>query len=146
MFSYVVEVCNNDYINQISEWADPHLSDHAVPLSIDVLSMPPIGHQVQVIGETHNLCQSLEDVDAEAFAAVLHGPGAIHHQTGEIMCEKTDRWDSERAFYDISRCFTEDALTWMCCLAVVEIKKERGGAARGVRKWTNGYLRDTGRT
>lgn len=64
---------------------DPHLSDHAIPLPINVLSMPPVGHQVKVVGETHNFCQSLEDVDAEPFAAVLHGPVGIHHQTEETM-------------------------------------------------------------
>ena len=53
--------------------------------------MPPIGHQVEVIGETHYFSQSLEDVDAEPFAAVLHGPGAIHHQAEEIIGEKTDK-------------------------------------------------------
>lgn len=61
--------------------------------------MPPIGHQVEVIGETHYFGQSLEDVDAEPFAAVLHGPGAIHHQAEEIIGEKTDKWDSELAFF-----------------------------------------------
>lgn len=59
----------------------PHLPDHPIPLSVYVLPMPAIGHQVKVIGETHNFCQSLEDVDAEAFAAVLHGVYAFQHHT-----------------------------------------------------------------
>lgn len=58
----------------------PYLSDHAVPLPVDVLAVPAVGHQVQVVGEAHDLGQPLQHVDAEAFAAVLHGPGAVHHQ------------------------------------------------------------------
>lgn len=61
--------------------SDPYLSHHAVPLAVDVLPVPPVGHQVKVIGEAHNFGQSLEDVYAESFAAVLHGPGAVQQQT-----------------------------------------------------------------
>lgn len=45
--------------------------------------MPPVGHQVKVVGETHTFGQLLEDVDAKAFAAVLHGPASLHHQAEE---------------------------------------------------------------
>lgn len=58
-----------------------HLSDHAVPLAVNVLAMSPVGDQVEVIGEAYDLGQPLQDVDAEPFAAVLHGHGALHHQT-----------------------------------------------------------------
>lgn len=58
-----------------------YLSNHAVPLAIDVLSVPPVGHQVKVVGETHDFGQPLEDVDAEAFAAVLQRSTSLHHQT-----------------------------------------------------------------
>lgn len=51
---------------------DPDLPDHAIPLPITPpLPMSAIGHQVEVIGEAHYFGQSLEDVNAEAFAAVL---------------------------------------------------------------------------
>lgn len=50
----------------------PDLPDHAIPLPITPpLPMSAIGHQVEVIGEAHYFGQSLEDVNAEAFAAVL---------------------------------------------------------------------------
>lgn len=62
-----------------------HLSNHAVPLPVNVLPVPSVGHQVQVVGEAHNFGESLEDVDAEAFAAVLHGPGAVHHQAEDTV-------------------------------------------------------------
>lgn len=65
-----------------------YLSNHAVPLSIDVFSVPSIGHEVKVVGKTHNFCQSLEDVDAEAFAAMLQGPGSLHPQTGTTTWER----------------------------------------------------------
>lgn len=71
--------------NPNSQVGHPHLSHHAVPLPIDVLPVPPVGHQVKVVGETHNLCQPLEDIDAETFAAVLHGSAALHHQAEEEM-------------------------------------------------------------
>lgn len=49
------------------------LSDHAVPLSVYVLAMSAVGDQVEVISKADDLGQPLEDVDAETFAAVLHG-------------------------------------------------------------------------
>lgn len=50
--------------------------------------MPSVGHEVKVVGETYNLCQPLEHIDAEAFAAVLLGPVSLHPQTGRTMWEK----------------------------------------------------------
>lgn len=67
-----------------------YLSDHAVPLAVDVLSVPAVGHQVKVVGETHYFRQSLQDVDAEAFAAVLEGSASLHHQT------ETTTWEGKR--------------------------------------------------
>lgn len=72
------------YLYNYNDSHATHLSNHAVPLPINVFSMPPIGHEVKVVGKTHNFRQSLEDVDAKAFAAVLHGPRALHHQTETI--------------------------------------------------------------
>lgn len=65
-----------------------YLSNHAVPLSIDVFSVPSIGHEVKIVGKTYNFCQPLEDIDAEAFAAVLLGPSSLHPQTERTTWEK----------------------------------------------------------
>lgn len=65
-----------------------YLSNHAVPLSINVFSVPSIGHEVKVVGKTYNFCQPLEDIDAEAFAAVLLGPSSLHPQTERTTWEK----------------------------------------------------------
>lgn len=62
--------------------------------------MPPVGHQVKVVGEAHDLGQTLQDVNAEAFAAVLHGYGTFHHQTEAMRWERTEKRHGE------------DALTW----------------------------------
>lgn len=50
----------------------PYLSHHAVPDAINLLPVFPIGDQVEVVGEAHDPGQALEDVDAEALAALLH--------------------------------------------------------------------------
>lgn len=65
-----------------------YLSNHAVPLSVDVLAVPPVGHQVKVVGETDDFCQTLQDVDAEPFAAVLQGATSLHHQTETTTRER----------------------------------------------------------
>lgn len=57
--------------------AETCLPNHAVPNPINFLPVLPIGHQVKVVGEADNLGQSLEDVDAEALAALLHGSHAL---------------------------------------------------------------------
>lgn len=62
-------------------WWQSHLSDHAVPLPVNVLPVPAVSHQVKVVGEAHNLSQAFQHINAEAFAAVLHGSCSLHHQT-----------------------------------------------------------------
>lgn len=66
-----------------------HLTDHPVPLSVYVLPMPAICHQVEVVGETHNFGQSLEDIDAETFAAMLHGVYSFQHHTVDEKRERS---------------------------------------------------------
>lgn len=41
--------------------------------------MPAIGHQIEVIGEAHYFSQALENINTEAFAAVLHGLNALNN-------------------------------------------------------------------
>lgn len=48
-----------------------YLSHHPIPDVVDFLAMLAIGYQVQVIGELHILCNLLQNIDAEAFAALL---------------------------------------------------------------------------
>lgn len=48
-----------------------YLSHHPIPDVVDLLAMLAIGYQVQVIGEPHVLCNLFQNVDAEAFAALL---------------------------------------------------------------------------
>lgn len=48
-----------------------YLSHHPIPDIVDLLAMLAIGYQVQVIGEPHVLCNLFQNVDAEAFAALL---------------------------------------------------------------------------
>ena len=43
--------------------------------------MLPIGHEVKVISEANDLGQSLEDIDAEALTALLHGGHALLDRT-----------------------------------------------------------------
>ena len=43
--------------------------------------MLPIGHEVKVISEANDLGQSLEDIDAEALTALLHGSHALLDRT-----------------------------------------------------------------
>lgn len=50
---------------------EAHLSHHPIPDVVDLLAMLAIGYQVQVIGELDILCNLLQNVDAEAFAALL---------------------------------------------------------------------------
>lgn len=45
------------------------LTNHAVPGSVDFLSMLAIGHQVKVIGELHRLRNFLKDINTEPLAA-----------------------------------------------------------------------------
>lgn len=51
--------------------ASSYLSHHPIPDVVDLLAMLAIGYQVQVIGEPHVLCNLFQNVDAEAFAALL---------------------------------------------------------------------------
>lgn len=51
--------------------ASSYLSHHPIPDIVDLLAMLAIGYQVQVIGEPHVLCNLFQNVDAEAFAALL---------------------------------------------------------------------------
>lgn len=95
-----------------------YLSNHAVPLSIDVFSVPSIGHEVKVVGKTHNFCQPLEDIDAEAFAAVLLGPSSLHPQTERTTCEKEV---TVKKFTFLKKiCFSDICLllqpVWSACL------------------------------
>lgn len=61
----------------LNEWSlsisggSSHLSHHPIPDVVDLLAMLAIGYQVQVIGELDILCNLLQNVDAEAFAALL---------------------------------------------------------------------------
>lgn len=48
-----------------------YLSHHPIPDIVNLLAMLAIGYQVQVIGEPHVLCNLLQNIDAEAFAALL---------------------------------------------------------------------------
>lgn len=48
-----------------------YLSHHPIPDVVDLLAMLAIGYQVQVIGELHILCNLLQNINAEAFAALL---------------------------------------------------------------------------
>lgn len=103
------------YLYNYNDSHATHLSNHPVPLPINVFSMPPIGHEVKVVGKTHNFRQSLEDVDAKAFAAVLHGPCALNHQT-ETIQEVIGNRVNIPFFSTVWRCFMQDALTCMGCL------------------------------
>ena len=47
--------------------------------------MLPIGHQVQVIGEADNLGQSLQDVNAEALAALFQGSHTLMDGTVKVL-------------------------------------------------------------
>lgn len=49
-----------------------HLSHHAVPHIVDLLAVLPVGHQIKVVGELHVPSDFLQDVDAEAFAALFN--------------------------------------------------------------------------
>lgn len=64
------------------------LSNHAVPNAINFLPMLPIGHQVEVVGEADNLCESLEDVNAETLAALLQRSHTLMDRTGKEKAEK----------------------------------------------------------
>lgn len=55
-----------------------HLSHHAVPHIVDLLPVLPIGHQIKVVGELHVASDFLEDVDAEAFAALFNVRSSSH--------------------------------------------------------------------
>lgn len=96
-----------------------YLSNHAVPLPVNVLSMPPVGHQVKVVGETHTFGQLLEDVDTKAFAAVLHGPASLHHQAEETTRGKgSDGYNCKNSLRKkklLTKCSLA-ALTCVCCL------------------------------
>lgn len=59
------------------------LSDHAVPNAVDFLAVLPVGDEVKVVGEAHDLGQPLQDVDAEALAALFHGGHAFIIGTAE---------------------------------------------------------------
>lgn len=48
-----------------------HLSDHAVPRSVDLLPMFAVGDQVKVVGELDRLGDLLQDVDAETLTAAF---------------------------------------------------------------------------
>lgn len=48
-----------------------YLSHHPIPHVVNLFAMLAIGYQVQVIGEFDILCDLLQDVNAEAFAALL---------------------------------------------------------------------------
>lgn len=48
-----------------------YLSHHPIPHVVYLFAMLAIGYQVQVIGELDVLCNLLQDIDAEAFAALL---------------------------------------------------------------------------
>lgn len=75
---------------------DPDLPDHAIPLPITPpLPMSAIGHQVEVIGEAHYFGQSLEDVNAEAFAAVLRR-FLIHRHTVVTERERGREGEKDR--------------------------------------------------
>lgn len=55
-----------------------YLSHHPIPDVVDLLAMLAIGYQVQVIGELHILCDLLQNIDAEAFAALFDvGPTSL---------------------------------------------------------------------
>lgn len=75
-FSLGVGFNSNDLMNinhlftRFWAWSS-HLSHHAVPHVVDLLAMLPVGHQVQVVGELDVPGDLLEDVDAEALAALL---------------------------------------------------------------------------
>lgn len=56
---------------QTAVTASSYLSHHPIPDIVDLLAMLAIGYQVQVIGEPHVLCNLFQNVDAEAFAALL---------------------------------------------------------------------------
>lgn len=49
-----------------------YLPHHAIPHAVNLFSMLSIGDQIEVISEAHNLGQTLEDVNAEALAALFH--------------------------------------------------------------------------
>ncbi len=54
--------------------------------------MPAIGHQIEVIGEAHYFSQALENINTEAFAAVLHGLNALNnHAEIEKKKKKIER-------------------------------------------------------
>lgn len=48
-----------------------YLSHHPIPNIVNLLPMLAIGYQVQVIGEPDILCNLLQNIYAEAFAAFL---------------------------------------------------------------------------
>lgn len=83
-----------------------YFPNHAIPLVVDLLPVLPVGHQVEVVGELDGLGEFLQDVDAEAFAALLHvlpflrdvAGGASGHRKKPQMCpgpqgmETTSLW------------------------------------------------------
>lgn len=48
-----------------------YLSNHAIPDIVDLLSMFSVGDQVQVVGKLNVPGYLLQDIDAEALAALL---------------------------------------------------------------------------
>ncbi len=57
--------------------------------------MPAIGHQIEVIGEAHYFSQALENINTEAFAAVLHGLNALNNHA-VIEKKKRRKTDKEK--------------------------------------------------
>lgn len=55
--------------------------------------MPAIGHQIEVIGEAHYFSQALENINTEAFAAVLHGLNALRN---DAVIEKKRKRNRKR--------------------------------------------------
>lgn len=58
-------------VTKLGEFGSSYLSHHPIPDIVDLLAMLAIGYQVQVIGELYILGNLLQNVDAEAFAALL---------------------------------------------------------------------------
>lgn len=59
--------------------------------------MPAIGHQIEVIGEAHYFSQALENINTEAFAAVLHGLNALNnHAVIEKKKKKRRKTEKEK--------------------------------------------------
>ena len=56
----------------------PHLPDQTVPHVVDLLAVPAVDHQVQVVGELDVPGDPLQDVDAETLAALFDvGPTSL---------------------------------------------------------------------